>query len=258
MYYHARCDFRGSVDFVCPRGWCFITDCNFSEARPDASVWHDGHLDKAMKFVLANCKFTGVDGFSLARHHIDAQFFFLNCTFAKNMANRPPLRVVYPMSATKPSAADIFRNKQNDKLSLWGERSYFFNCHRDGGNDFAWFKDNLSTAPASPAPDQITAAWTFAGKWDPENSKGPAILKIERKDRQIRVKFSEPVTVKGNPRAILSDGNAAAYVTGSGTDALLFAAPSAADAKSLDLNGGWIIASQADAAIRNAELVPPS
>src|SRR4029453_13738773 len=28
-YYHARCNFSGSVDFVCPRGWCYMSDCNF-------------------------------------------------------------------------------------------------------------------------------------------------------------------------------------------------------------------------------------
>ena len=28
-YYHARCNFRGAVDFDCPRGWCFIRDSSF-------------------------------------------------------------------------------------------------------------------------------------------------------------------------------------------------------------------------------------
>jgi len=259
MYYHARCNFRGSVDFVCPRGWCYLTDCNFSEARPTASVWHDGHLDKDMKFVLKNCKFAGVDGFILARHHVDAQFFFLDCAFPKNMKDRAPLRVIYPLSATQPSAADIFRNKQNDKLNLWGERAYFNNCHRDGGDDFAWYKDNLSTALASPTPQQITAAWTFAGKWNPENAEGPKIRKIELKDKQICIIFTEPVTVKGKPRAMLSDGSSAAYITGSGSDTLVFAAPasSGGDVKSVDLDGGWIIASEAGASTRNAHLALP-
>jgi pectinesterase len=210
-----------------------------------------------MKFVLKNSKFTGVDSFILARHHVDAQFFFLDCAFPKNMKDRAPLRVVYPLSATEPSAADIFRNKQNDKLNLWGERAYFYDCHRDGEDDFAWYKDNLSLAPGSPTPQQVTAAWTFAGKWDPENVEGPKIRKIESKEKLISIIFTEPVTVKGKPRIMLSDGGSATYSTGSGTDTLLFAAPSAANVKSLDLNGGWIIASEADAVIRNAQLAPP-
>ena len=31
MYYHANCKFQGSVDYVCPRGWCFIKDSKFYE-----------------------------------------------------------------------------------------------------------------------------------------------------------------------------------------------------------------------------------
>ena len=41
-YYHARCNFRGSVDFVCPRGWCYVTNCTFYEMKNTAAVWHDG------------------------------------------------------------------------------------------------------------------------------------------------------------------------------------------------------------------------
>ena len=42
--------------------------------------------------------------------------------------------------------ADIKRNKELDQVNLWGERSYFCNCHRDGG-DYAWLTNNLSSAP---------------------------------------------------------------------------------------------------------------
>jgi hypothetical protein len=49
----------------------------------------------------------------------------------------------------------------------WGDRHYFYNCHREGG-DFAWFKDNLNKAEGSPMPENITPQWAFAGKWDPE------------------------------------------------------------------------------------------
>ena len=41
---------------------------------------------KDMKFVLRNCKFDGADGFNLARHHADGQFYFLDCTFARTMS----------------------------------------------------------------------------------------------------------------------------------------------------------------------------
>src|SRR3954463_4579327 len=54
-YYHARCRFRGAVDFLCPRGWCYITDCTIDETKATAAVWHDGRYDKGMKFVLRHC-----------------------------------------------------------------------------------------------------------------------------------------------------------------------------------------------------------
>lgn len=33
MYYHSGCYFEGAVDFVCPRGWCFIKDSKFYEVK---------------------------------------------------------------------------------------------------------------------------------------------------------------------------------------------------------------------------------
>ena len=56
----------------------------------------------------------------------------------------------------------------------WGVRHYFYNCHREGG-DFAWFKDNLLTAEGSPTPAQVTAEWTFGGKWNPEKEMHPVL-----------------------------------------------------------------------------------
>src|ERR1043165_5300382 len=97
-YYHANCNFCGSVDFVCPRGWCYITNCTFYEMKPgSAAVWHDGSKGQDMKFVLRDCKFDGTNGWVLARHHLDAQLYFLDCQFSKTMADRQPKRVVYPL-----------------------------------------------------------------------------------------------------------------------------------------------------------------
>ena len=38
-----------------------------------------------------------------------------------------------------------------------------------------WFKDNLASADGSPVPEQVTAAWTFGGRWDPEKEM-PIVL----------------------------------------------------------------------------------
>ena len=167
--YQARLNIRGSVDFVCPRGWCYMTDCTFYEVNPaaHASIWHDGSKDKNMKLVLRNCQLDGVEDFILARHHHDAQFFLLDCTFSKRMRDLAPYRVVYPIAGDKPSENDAKRNHDLDASNVWGERAYFYNSHRDGG-DYAWQTNNLTSAPGAPKPEQITAAWTFAEKWDPE------------------------------------------------------------------------------------------
>ncbi len=157
MYYHANCDFKGWVDYVCPRAWCYITDSKFYGFNKTASIWHDGKADSTMKFVIRNSEFDGVDGFPLGRYHHDAHFFLVDCKFSKTMKDQP----IYP-------ASDSSKYK-------WGQRKYFWNCHRDG-NDYAWYANNLNSAYEGAVEEkQITALWTFKGKWDPERTM-PAVL----------------------------------------------------------------------------------
>jgi len=42
MYYHSDCYFEGWVDYVCPRGWAYITNSRFFGHNLTASIWHDG------------------------------------------------------------------------------------------------------------------------------------------------------------------------------------------------------------------------
>ncbi len=152
MYYHENCLFEGWVDFVCPRGWCFISDSRFfGHNTASASIWHDGSTDKNQKFVIVNSFFDGVSGFPLGRNHLDAQFFLIGCRFSSNMSDRPFFR---PPSSPKPWA--------------WGDRHYFYGCHREGG-DYAWFRDNIGTAEGSPRAEEITPVWAFDGRWNPES-----------------------------------------------------------------------------------------
>jgi pectinesterase len=254
-YYHARCNFSGSVDFVCPRGWCYATNCNFYAYRKTAALWHEGTSDPDMKFVLRNCRFDGANRFNLGRNSVDAQFYFVDCKFSAKMRNKPIRRVIYPLKGGPVTEADIQRNADLDKQNLWGERSYFYNCHRDG-SDFDWFGNNLSSAPGSPKPEQINAVWTFAGKWNPENHSAPVIQQMCVMGGQIALVFSEPVTVKGKPRLKMRGSGAADYVSGSGRDTLFFelASDSGDEASALDLNGGAIIACNASATLRPADL----
>jgi len=255
FYYHARCNFSGSVDFVCPRGWCYVSDCDFYAYKKTAAVWHEGTLNSDMKFVLRSCRFDGATGFNLGRHFVVAQFYFLDCKFSVKMRNKPIRRLLYPLNGGRSTEEDIQSNADLDNQNIWGERSYFYNCHREGG-DFDWFANNLSSAPGSPTPNQITAAWTFNGKWNPKNESGPAIQQLRVMGRQIALVFNESVTVKGKPRLKMCGSDVANYVSGSGGDELVCerASDSADEVCAVDLNDGAIIACEASATLRPAEL----
>lgn len=153
MYYFSSCYFEGYVDYVCPRGWCYITDSKFYGHNLTASIWHDGSNDKDQKFVIRHSYFDGVKGFPLGRNHRDGQFFLLDCSFSSNMADKP-----------------IFQSSA-DSTYKWGRRCYYYDCSGEGGN-FAWFRNNLDKAQGSPSADKITGKWTFAEKWDPEETIG--------------------------------------------------------------------------------------
>lgn len=146
LWYFKDCIMEGGVDFYCPRGWAYAENCEFITHSGSAAIWHDGSRVEDSKTVLVNCTFKGFDGFSLGRYHRDAQFYLINCRFAKNMKDAP-----------------IYRVSTNNTIN-WGERVYYFNCSREGGNDFKWYADNL---PASVKVNEISAGWVFKNKWDP-------------------------------------------------------------------------------------------
>jgi pectinesterase len=256
-YYHARCHFRGAVDFVCPRGWCYITDCTFYETKATAAIWHDGHQNEDMKFVLRNCKFDGVERFVLGRHHVDAQIFLLDCQFSKNLLDRPIQRVVYPIGNKEATDADRKRNAELDLKNRWGERAYFSNCHHDGG-DFAWHADNLWTAQGAPQANAITPAWTFAGTWDPTSTTPPKIEKVHSEEDVTEVVFSQPVTVKGSLQLQLADGGKLPYQGGSGSTTLRFGPRSGSGKPGrLELESGEVVASRAHCQNIHADLALP-
>ena len=209
MYYHSDCTFKGAVDFVCPRGWCYIKNSKFYEEKPTASMWHAGGYNIDQKFVIVNSSFDGVEGFQLGRHHYEAQFYFLNCTFSENMADKPVYRVSYP------------GHPEKDRPFNWGERDYFFNCSKSGIN-YNWFQNNLSSASGPPFPSEITPLWTFDGRWDPESSTGPKVIKYEIHKGFVLLFFNEHLTVTGNPVLKSNSGVEFIYNSGGGSDTLRF------------------------------------
>lgn len=209
MYYHDSCHFQGAVDFVCPRGWCYISNSSFFEVKRTAAVWHAAPVNPNQKFVLKNCSFQGADSFYLARHHYEAQFYFLNCTFPSIMLNKPIEHVVYE---DKPEKNRPFN---------YGERYYFYNCTRKGG-DYAWHKDNLSEWPNRVAPQKITPEWTFDGQWNPVDSTSLKVDSIEIADGKIALWFDEIVMKEGQLAFETASKQKFQYVSGSGSYRLLF------------------------------------
>ncbi len=146
MWYFKDCIMEGGVDFYCPRGWAWAENCEFISHSGPAAIWHDGSRHEDSKTVLLSCRFSGFDGFSLGRYHRDAQFFLINCLFAKNMKD-----------------ADIYLVPTSNVLE-WGRRIYYYNCHREGGNDFSWHNNHLL---AGINEKDITVHWVFGNRWNP-------------------------------------------------------------------------------------------
>ena len=149
MWYFKDCIMEGGVDFYCPRGWAWAENCEFIAHGGTAAIWHDGSKVADSKTVLVNCHFKGYDGFLLGRYHRDAQFYLVNCAFAKNMRDSAIYRV------------------QNANILQWGHRVYYYNCHREGGNDFKWYANNL---PVSVKATDINIKWVFKNRWNPEEN----------------------------------------------------------------------------------------
>jgi len=148
MFYHNNCFFEGYVDFVCPRGYCYIENSKFFGHNLTAAIWHDGSFDERLKFVIKNCRFDGVVGFPLGRFHWDAQFYLLSCRFSKNMKDK----------------TIFFAPSKPPRTLKWGEnRIYFSDCTKDG-EQYEWYKDNLVGINS----EDITPEWTFNNIWNPK------------------------------------------------------------------------------------------
>jgi pectinesterase len=158
MFYFKDCLMEGGVDFYCPRGWAYAENCTFYANVGPASIWHDGTGNPDFKTVLKHCKFDGYAGFKLGRYHREAQFYLIDCQFSRNMADTP----IYFVPGNQLQ---------------WGERIYYANCHRQGG-DYSWFQDNLNKAKGAPLANAINPDWVFKGAWRPQVS---SIKKIKNR-----------------------------------------------------------------------------
>lgn len=159
MYYHADLDLRcGGVDFLCPRGWCYVTRTRFL-GDGHAILWHDGRGDPDKKLVIVDSWFDAKVPTHLGRYHHDSQFYLVHCQLTKNILDKN-IAHAYADPATRP------KDKVVDPCP-WGLRTYYWACWREGGHS-GWLADNLRTAPGAPEYHTVTARWTFGDRWNPE------------------------------------------------------------------------------------------
>ncbi len=171
MFYFKNCTMEGGVDFYCPRGSALAENCTFICHSDNAAIWHDGSGSINHKTVFYNCSFSGDNGYKLGRFHRDAQFYLLNCTFSNNMAD-----------------ADIYwvpSKVARDSVS-WGRRVYYYNCKKENGTDYDWYKNNL---PKDWGINEFNIPWVYNYKWSPiKNEKTTLEIKgiaIENKTDSI-------------------------------------------------------------------------
>lgn len=152
MYYHADLYLRcPGVDFICPRGRCYATRCRLvGDSR--AILWHDGRGDIDNKFVITNSTFDALSPTVLGRYHHDHQFYVVNCKMSDKILDS--------------NISYAYTDKVLDPCP-WGQRAYYYGCTREGGHS-GWLNDNLEQAKGQPKFYEITAKWTFEGKWNPE------------------------------------------------------------------------------------------
>ena len=209
QYYHRDCYFDGYVDLLCPRGWCYVTHSNFMQRKRTATLWHDGSRGKTQKLVVRNSHFDGVPGFKLGRRHRDGQFILLDCSFAAEMADEAIYRVTYPDDPAR------------DAANLWGDRNFYQNCSRMGG-DYSWHGNEPESWQKGVGAEEITATWTFEGRWDPGDQHPPKLVQVNLSPYSVQLHFGENVTVKGVPRLFMVSGNQGVYTAGSGSRVLEF------------------------------------
>ena len=152
MYYHADLELRSpGVDFLCPRGWCYVTRSKFiGDGR--AMIWHDGRGDMSKKLVIKDSEFDAKNPTILGRYHHDHQVLMLNCHLSQRIMDTN-IQYAYTDKVLDPCP--------------WGNRVYFYNCTRQGGHG-NWMDNNLDQAEGKPFYHTVTAQWTFNKKWDPE------------------------------------------------------------------------------------------
>lgn len=242
LYYHRNLRVTGTYHFVGPRGTCYLSDSVLECLAPvNNALFNEGTTDERQKFVLQRCTLVSRVPFGLGSHFRDAAWYFIDCRFPATL--REDGRIFIAQS-------DVRNPQPVERMFRWATDRVYFSGGQGPG--YPWLRDNLERSEARSAAE-ITAAWTFGGAWDPEDTAPPQLVGVARQEGGITLKFAEPVTVKGRPIVAGADGREATYVQGSGQTELIFRGAGFAGPGQVRLNGGAILASRASAQPR---LVP--
>ncbi len=142
MYYVSNCNFRGSIDAFCPRGYCYAINCRFTETKSSSPIWHEGVATEDQKLIVQGCSVHSEYNkqVKLQNSQNYAMFYYLDVQLSDSIGS-------LGVSAT----------------------TYFYGVKGLAGS--TWFADNLTLANRK----LIDAVWTFDGKWDPESTMPSAL-----------------------------------------------------------------------------------
>ena len=142
MYYVADCNFRGSIDAFCPRGYCYAINSRFTETKSSSPIWHEGVATEDQKLIVQGGSVHSEYNkqVKLQNSQNYAKFYYLDVQLSDSIGS-------LGVSAT----------------------TFFYGVKGLAGS--TWFADNLTLANRK----LIDAVWTFDGKWDPESTM-PSVL----------------------------------------------------------------------------------
>ncbi|MGB7623879.1 MAG: pectinesterase family protein [Terriglobia bacterium] len=224
----------GTYHIIVPRGTTYAVNSTFWCLGDPHCLFNEGILHESDKMVIRHSVIDGPAPFGLGSYFRDAAWYFIENTISDKLT----------------PDGQIVREPARNYEMKWGEGRIYFADNK--APNYAWLGDNLETSPAK-VKTAVTAAWTFP-EWDPESKTHAVITRIETGSDQVRLVFNESVTVHGHPRIKLASGRSAVYVSGSGTDTLVFKAPCPCLPVVVQLNGAAIFASAASLHSRDADL----
>lgn len=142
MYYVSECNFRGSIDAFCPRGYCYAINSRFTETKSSSPIWHEGVSTEDQKLVI--------------------QGGSVHSEYNKNV------KLQNSQNYAKFYYLDVHLSDSITAQGVTASTNFF---RVTGLTGLTWFADNIS--PASRK--LIDAHWSFDKKWNPERTM-PRVL----------------------------------------------------------------------------------